>query len=149
NDTTLNNPTFQNTGLLTTTSPAAFYRAQPALTLIRDDQATTFYDGYGVTVADINSWTDSSHPALQGHLTAGYDFVTAQGPTYALLNESSSSFLDESSSSFLDQSGGQPIDPATSAFLTESSSSFLDNGPLPLGLIGGSNVAYGHGTMVA
>ena len=148
NDTTLNNPTFQNTGLLVTTSPPDFYRTQPALTLVRDNQATTYYDGYGVTVADINSWTDSSHPALQGHLTAGYDFVTAQGSTYAQLNESSSSFLDESSSSFLDQSGGQPIDPSTAAFLTESTSSFLDNG-LPLGLIGGPNVAYGHGTMVA
>ncbi len=149
NDTTLNNPTFQNTGLLVTTSPADFYRAQPALTLVRDNQAMTYYDGYGVTVADINSWTDSSHPALQGHLTAGYDFVLAQGSTYAQLNESSSSFLDESSSSFLDQTGGQPVDPSTAAFLTEATSSFLDNGPLPLGLITGSNVAYGHGTMVA
>jgi subtilisin family serine protease len=148
NDTTLNNPTFQNTGLLVTTSAPDFYRTQPALTLVRDDQATTYYDGFGVTVADINSAVDSSHPALQGHLAAGYDFVTAQGPTYAQLNESSSSFLDESSSSFLDQAGGQPIDPATAAFLTESTSSFLDNG-LPLGLIGGPNVAYGHGTMVA
>src|SRR2546426_7563253 len=41
-----------------------------------------------VIVADINSRVDFSHPALQGHLTAGYDFVAAQGSTYVLLNRS-------------------------------------------------------------
>jgi len=147
-DTTLNNPTFENMGLLMTASLPTFYLRQPALTLIRADQAAGYYGGYGVIVADINSGVDFSHPALQGHLTAGYDFVTAQGSTYAQLNESSSNFLDQSSSTFLDTSAGQPIDSATSAFLTESSSSFLDGG-LPPGLITGQNVAYGHGTMVA
>jgi subtilisin family serine protease len=147
NDTTINIPAFENAGLLTTTSPPDFYLTQPALTLIQANLADNYYTGYGVIVADINSWVDSSHPALQGHLTAGYDFVAAQGSTYVLLNQSPSNFLDESSSSFLDQ-WPEPIDPSTAAFLTESSSSFLD-GNLPLGLIQGPSVAYGHGTMVA
>src|SRR6267142_1080479 len=123
-DTTMDNPTFRNLGLLTSVAPPDFYRLQPALTLIRADKAVDYYAGYGVIVADINSATDSSHPALQGHLVGGFDFVQAQGPTYALLNQSASNFLDQ------------------------TASSFLDNG-LAAGLITGPGVAYGHGTMVA
>ena len=146
NDTIMKNPTFENVGLLTTESPPDFYLAQPALTLIRAKQANKYYGGYGVIVADINSRVDFSHPALQGHLTAGYDFVAAQGSTYVLLNRSLSNFLDPSSSSFL--GSDQTIDSATSAFMTQSDLSFLDGGPQP-GLITGPTVAYGHGTMVA
>src|SRR5260370_20615362 len=97
----MNIPSFENAGLLTTTSQPNFYLEQPALTLIRANLAHKYYDGYGVIVADINSAVDSSHPALQGHLTAGYDFVAAQGSTYVLLNQSPSNFLIDSSSSFL------------------------------------------------
>jgi len=148
NDTTVNNPAFENVGLLATASLPSFYLKQPALRLIRADQVAKYYGGYGVIVADINSAVDFSHPALQGHLTAGYDFVSAQGPTYAVLNESSSNFLDQSSSTFHDASGSLPIDSSIATFLTESSSSFLDDRHLA-GLITGPNVAYGHGTMVA
>jgi subtilisin family serine protease len=146
NDTTMNNPTFLNLGLLTTTSTPNFYLTQPALLLIRANQAGSYYAGYGVTVADINSAVDFSHPALQGHLTGGYDFVAAQGSTYALLNQSLSNFLDQTSSNFL--GSGEPIDSPTSAFMTQSDLSFLDGGPPP-GLITGPSVAYGHGTIVA
>ncbi|HYR87872.1 MAG TPA: hypothetical protein VE422_27575, partial [Terriglobia bacterium] len=34
-DTTMDNPTFRNLGLLTSVAPPDFYRLQPALTLIR------------------------------------------------------------------------------------------------------------------
>src|SRR6266478_5913505 len=144
-DTTMDNPTFRNLGLLTSVAPPDFYRLQPALTLIRADKAIDYYAGYWVIVADINSATDSSHPALQGHVVGGFDFVQDQGPTYALLNQSASNFLDQTASSFLDQSGS--VDPATAAFMTQTASNFLDNG-LPAGLITGPSVAYGHGTMV-
>src|SRR6267143_15976 len=137
-DTTMDNPTFRNLGLLTSVAPPDFYRLQPALTLIRADKAVDYYAGYGVIVADINSATESSHPALQGHVVGGFDFVQAQAPTY--------DFLDQPASSFLDQSGS--VDPATAAFMTQTASNFLDNG-LPAGLITGPSVAYGHGTMVA
>src|SRR6185295_6621455 len=41
-DTTINNRSFKNTGLLTTASPADFYRAQPSLALVRAGQATNY-----------------------------------------------------------------------------------------------------------
>jgi subtilisin family serine protease len=145
-DTTMNIPAFLNVGLLTTASPPDFYLTQPALTLIQANQAASYYDGYGVVVADINSAVDSSHPALQGHLIEGYDFVAAQGSSYVLLNQSLSNFLDQSSSTLL--GSGEPIDASTSAFMTQSDLSFLD-GNLPPGLITGPSVAYGHGTIVA
>src|SRR5579862_19684 len=132
-DTTINSPSFLNLGLLTTTSAPDFFMTQPALTLVRANQADRYYDGYGVVVADINSAVDTSYPALQGHLTMGYDFVGAQGPTYVFLN-SISNFLDQTSSIFL--GSGAPIDSSTSAFMTQSDLSFLDGGPPP-GLITG------------
>src|SRR5262249_44675253 len=74
NDTTINTPSLLNLGLLTTPSPPDFYLTQPALTLIQANQSASDYNGYGVIVADINSAVDFNHPALQGHLTGGYDF---------------------------------------------------------------------------
>src|SRR5436190_6382399 len=41
-DTTINNRTFKNTGLLTTASPPDFYRSQPSLALIRASQAANY-----------------------------------------------------------------------------------------------------------
>jgi thermitase len=109
-----------------------WYKNQPAFQLIRVKAAQKYSTGQGVVVADINSLVDYSHPALAGHLTSGYDFVSDH-PTDSVLNQSSSSFLDQSSSSFLDED--------TSNFLNQSSSSFLDDG--------GHQPAYSHGTMCA
>ena len=155
-DTTLSGPTLRTLGLVQSKSAADWYRLQPALTRIRAVQASQYYDGYGVVVADINSAVDYGHPALQGHLTGGYDFVTAQGSTYAALNQSSGSFMDQSSGSFLDQSSGSFLDQASGSFLDQASGSFmdqasgsfLDGAPL-LNMVTGSNSAYGHGTLCA
>ncbi|PYS01085.1 MAG: hypothetical protein DMG12_16005 [Acidobacteria bacterium] len=147
-DTTLSGPTLRTLGLVQSKSAADWYRLQPALTRIRAVQASKYYDGYGVVVADINSAVDYGHPALQGHLTGGYDFVTAQGSTYAALNQSSGSFMDQSSGSFLDQSSGSFLDQASGSFLDQSSGSFLDGAPL-LNIVTASNPAYGHGTLCA
>ena len=147
-DTTLSAPTLRTLGVLQSQSPADWYRLQPALTRIRAVQASKYYDGYGVVVADINSAVDYAHPALRGHLTGGYDFVTAQGSTYAALNQSSGSFMDQSSGSFLDQSSGSFLDQASGSFLDQSSGSFLDGAPL-LNIVTASNPAYGHGTLCA
>ena len=161
-DTTLSGPTLRTLGLVQSKSAADWYRLQPALTRIRAVQASKYYDGFGVVVADINSAVDYGHPALQGHLTGGYDFVTAQGSTYAALNQSSGSFMDQSSGSFLDQSSGSFLDQssgsfldqasgsfldqASGSFLDQSSGSFLDGAPL-LNIVTASNPAYGHGTL--
>ena len=147
-DTTLSGPTLRTLGLVQSKSAADWYRLQPALTRIRAVQASKYYDGYGVVVADINSAVDYGHPALRGHLTGGYDFVTAQGSTYAALNQSSGSFMDQSSGSFLDQSSGSFLDQASGSFLDQSSGSFLDGAPL-LNIVTASNPAYGHGTLCA
>jgi subtilisin family serine protease len=147
-DTTLSGPTVSMLGLLSSQSTADWYRMQPAFTRIRADMAWKYYDGYGVVVADINSAVDYGHPALRGHLTSGYDFVAAQGSSYATLNQSSASFLDQSSASFLDQSSASFLDQSSASFLDQSSASFLDGMP-QVGVVTANNPAYGHGTLCA
>src|ERR1051326_6478411 len=104
-----------------TTTAADWYKNQPSMQLIRSQNALSYATGKGVVVADINSLVDYSHPALQGHLTSGYDFVAGKPSDETALNQSSSEFLDQSSSEFLDQS--------SSEFLDQSSSEFLDSVP--------------------
>ena len=123
-------------GVLQTQSPAAdWYKYQPAFQKVRAQQALAYSRGEGVVIADINGLVDYAHPALQGHLTGGSDFVSGRSYSAADLNQSSSSFLDQSSSSFLDQS--------SSNFLDQSSSSFLDDRMLAFA----DNPAYSHGTL--
>src|SRR5204863_9885594 len=54
---------------------ADWYAQQPALQLIHANRAGQIATGKGIVIADVNSITDYSHPALRGHLTGGYDFV--------------------------------------------------------------------------
>src|SRR6266567_552444 len=118
-------PRFGALGVLNTPSsdPAEWYAGQPAMKLIRADQAMAYSKGRGVVVADLNSRVDYAHPALIGHLTGGYDFVSGRTSTGNTLDQSSAGFLDQSSAGFLDQ----------------STASFLDS----------SNPASGHGTFCA
>jgi subtilisin family serine protease len=109
------------------TTPADWYKNQPSFQLIRAGQAQSYSTGRGVIVADINSRVDYSHPALRGHLIAGYDFVTSRPAGSAALNQSSASFLDQSSASFLDQSSASFLDQSSASFLDQSSASFLDD----------------------
>ena len=119
--------------------PAAWYSSQPAFKLVRVDGAQVLAKGRGVVVADINSRIDYAHPALVGHLTAGYDFVMERGSGGASLNQSSASFLDQSSAGFLDQSSAGFLDQSSASFLDQSSASFLDT----------TNPAHGHATFCA
>ncbi len=109
------------------TTAADWYKNQPSFQLIRAGQARAYSTGRGIIVADINSRVDSTHPALRGHLIAGYDFVTTRPAGSAALNQSSASFLDQSSASFLDQSSASFLDQSSASFLDQSSASFLDN----------------------
>jgi subtilisin family serine protease len=115
-----------------------WYAQQPAFQLIRSNEALQLSKGSGIIVADINSLVDYSHPALRGHLTAGFDFVIGK-PSDFILNQSTASFLDQSTASFLDQSTASFLDQSTASFLDQSTASFLD----------ASNPAHGHGTLVA
>jgi thermitase len=54
---------------------AATYQGQWAPTTIRLSQAFNVTRGAGVTVAVLDTGVDATHPALSGHLVAGYDFV--------------------------------------------------------------------------
>lgn len=113
---------------------ADWYKGQPAMQLTNSQQALAYATGHGVVVADINSLIDYSHPALRGHLTGGYDFVSSKASAETALNQSGSDFLDQSGSDFLDQSG--------SDFLDQNGLSLLSN-------LLGTNPAYGHGTLCA
>jgi subtilisin family serine protease len=123
-------------GLLQLPSSGAsdWYKYQPAMQLTNAQKALAYANGHGVVVADINSLVDYSHPALKGHLTGGYDFISAKPSAEASLNQSGSDFLDQSGSDFLDQSG--------SDFLDQNGLSLLSN-------LVGNNPAYGHGTLCA
>jgi subtilisin family serine protease len=120
-------------------TPPDWYKSQPGMTVIHSGDALAYSRGRGIVIADLNSQVDVAHPALVGHLTTGFDFVTSQPDGATELNQSSSSFMDQSSSSFMDQSSssfmdafdGTPVDTVISSILV------------------GSNPAYSHGTLCA
>jgi subtilisin family serine protease len=132
-------PAFVQLGIISVPPqvPPDWYKYQPAMFRIGALNAQTYSTGRGVVVADINSIVDVRHPALIGHLTTGYDFVTNKPTGTAALNQSSSSFMDQSSSSFMDQSSSSFMDQSSSSFVDQSSSSFMDS----------HNAAYSHGTL--
>lgn len=133
-------------GLIQKSGAADWYKDQPAFKLIRSGEAIPYSTGRGVVVADINARVDTSHPALQGHFTGGYDFVENRPADSAALNQSSASFLDQSSASFLDQSSASFLDQSSASFLDQSSASFLDQSSAGF-LDGLGKPAYSHGTL--
>jgi subtilisin family serine protease len=123
-----------------------WYSAQPALKFIGADQTRPESTGKGVIIADINTAVDYSHPALRGHLTAGYDFVLGRASDFRL-NQSDATFIDQSDAGFIDQSDAGFIDQADAAFLDQTSASFLDQSSASY--LDSTNPAHGHGTLVA
>ena len=127
--------------------PAEWYSQQPAMKLVNADKAAAISKGRSIVIADINSRVDYGHPALIGHLTAGYDFVAGQTANGASLNQSNASFLDQSNASFIDQSNASFLDQSTAGFLDQSNASFLDQSNASF--LDVSNPAHGHGTFCA
>ena len=127
--------------------PAEWYSQQPAMKLVNADKAAAISKGRSIVIADINSRVDYGHPALIGHLTAGYDFVAGQTANGASLNQSNASFLDQSNASFIDQSNASFLDQSTAGFLDQSNASFLDQSNASF--LDASNPAHGHGTFCA
>jgi subtilisin family serine protease len=117
------------------------YKKQPALKLIRSEAAHQHSTGRGLIIADINTSVDIGHPALAGHMGAGYDFVTGRASAGAALNE------DQSTAGFLDD------DQSTAGFLDDdqSTAGFLDNNGIRLlsNLLGDSGGSSAHGTFCA
>ena len=71
-------PNVGQLGVFPIVSSAApdWYKNQPSWQHIHSQDALLYSTGRGIVVADINSQVDYSHPALRGHLTSGYDFVS-------------------------------------------------------------------------
>ena len=120
-----------------------WYKDQPSLRLIRSNDAHRYSTGRGLIIADINSRVDFGHPALAGHLAAGYDFVSGASNTDADLN-------DQSTAGFLDD------DQSTAGFLDDQSTAgFLDNRGIRLfdqstaGFLDDPGGAAAHGTFTA
>ena len=107
--------------------------------------------GYGVVVADIDTGVDPSHPALQGVLLPGYDFVhnrpgasewaDLDQSTAAILNQSTSAILNQSTAAILNGSQVVQLNQSTAAILDQSTAAILNSTTLP--------AEFGHGTMVA
>src|SRR5688572_15111741 len=118
-----------------------WYGDQPAMQLIRMRAAHEYATGRGIMIADINTRVDFGHPALAGHLGAGYDFVANRSTSGAYLND------DQSTAGFLDD------DQSTAGFLDDdqSTAGFLDgNGIRLLSPIFDSGLdASAHGTFCA
>ena len=118
-----------------------WYKNQPALQLIRLQDAMPYSTGRGVLIADINSRVDLGHPALTGHMAAGYDFVAKRPADVVGLND------DQSTSGFLDD------DQSTAGFLDDdqSTAGFLDGNAISL--LAGTSLLNGgagdHGTFCA
>src|SRR5437867_686880 len=129
-------PGFVQTGMLRLNGNPApdWYKDQPAMRLIQAGEALSYSTGRGIVIADINSQIDYGHPALQGHLIGGWDFVTNRPARSAAQDQSTASFLDRSNAVGLDQSSASFLDESGARFLNQSSASFLD----------GQNPAYSH-----
>jgi subtilisin family serine protease len=147
-DRTIINPARGQMGILTVGNTTKFdwYKMQPEMVRINAISAQSYSTGKGVVVADLNSLIDYSHPALAGHLTGGYDFVSARSGYQGTLNQSSATFLDQSSATFLDQSSATFLDQSSATFLDQSAATFLDSKLLTAQ---DSNPAYGHATLCA
>src|SRR5688572_26051986 len=117
------------------------YKKQPALQLIRSAAAHQYSTGRGLIIADINTRVDIGHPALAGHMGAGYDFVAGRASAGAALNE------DQSTAGFLDD------DQSTAGFLDDdqSTAGFLDGNGVRLldPLFNNAQGAASHGTLCA
>lgn len=147
-DRTILTPQRSEMGVLTVGGTTAWdwYKTQPQLLRINAVSAQSYSTGRGVVIADMNSLIDYSHPALAGHLTGGYDFVSGRSSYQGTLNQSSATFLDQSSATFLDQSSATFLDQSSATFLDQSAATFLDAGQLTTQ---DSNPAYGHATLCA
>jgi subtilisin family serine protease len=124
-----------------------WYKTQPEMQRIRVSGAQARSRGAGIVIADLNSAIDYAHPALQGHLIGGYDFVGARAGYAGTLDQADAAFLDTADAAFLDQADAAFLDQADAAFLDQADAAFLDH--TVIAAIDNGNPAYGHGTLVA
>ena len=109
------------------------YVEQPAggIVRVRDAHCDLRATGAGI-VAVIDTGVDPTHPALQGVLTAGYDFTRNSG------GGDEKSDVTQASAAVVD--GVHWVNGSTAACLDQASAAVVDDG---------NHSAFGHGTMVA
>jgi subtilisin family serine protease len=112
------------------------YVFQPGNQLIRTDATHSAFNtaGSGVTVADIDTGVDTTHPVLKSSLVTGYDFTRNQS------GGSEMSDVSQSTVAVLDGDKIAQVSQSTVAVLDQSTVAVLD---------GNKFEAFGHGTMTA
>ncbi|HEX7287600.1 MAG TPA: S8 family serine peptidase [Candidatus Angelobacter sp.] len=123
-------------------SVANYYVTQPAssITRLADAQSASSLIGTGITVAIVDTGVDLDHPALQGVLVSGYDFVK----NGALVSEvadlgPNAAGLTQSISPILGGVNVVQLNASTAAILSQAAEDALGTPP----------AAFGHGTMTA
>jgi len=124
-------------------SVANYYVAQPASSIIRfsDVQRSTGLIGTGITVAVIDTGVDPNHPALQGSLVGGFDFVNnvPGGSELVDLSPDSLAGLTQSTMNVLTGDNVIQLNASTAAILSQTAEDALGVPP----------ASFGHGTMTA
>ncbi|MBI2816267.1 MAG: S8 family serine peptidase [Acidobacteria bacterium] len=128
------------------------YATQPATQIVNlpNTQSTWNLTGSGV-VAVIDTGVDSTHPALQGALVSGYDFIRNEGgipdekstvslPNPPIVQGVPPAYVNDSTAAVVDDSTSAVVDDSTSAVVDDSTSAVVDSPKYS---------AFGHGTMVA
>jgi hypothetical protein len=107
--------------------------------------------GVGAIVAVIDTGVDPSHPALQGVLLPGYDFVHNQpvGSEWTDLSQSTATILNQSTATILNQSTATILNGYQAVQLNQSTATILDQSTATI--LNGTTLPseFGHGTMVA
>ncbi|MFB3815433.1 MAG: S8 family serine peptidase [Terriglobales bacterium] len=122
-----------------------WYVFQPATKLIKLSKAQTMLAlGSTAVVAVIDTGVDANHPALQGVLVDGYDFIRNQPgipSEFDDLNPSAAALLSQPTVSPENSVAQAVVNQSTTALLDQSTTALLDTSQMP--------AAFGHGTMVA
>jgi len=142
----LNQSTVSVLNALLDTSPVLYYGAtvpngylqQPAMQLVNRAGAQLVAAGAGITIALIDGGIDTQHPALQGSLLPGFNFLNDSFDVSAFsgLDQSTVSVLNQSRVSVLNQSTVSVLNQSTVSVLNQSTVSVLNSLP----------PYFGHGT---
>ena len=122
------------------------YVNQPATQIVRLADMRAAYPnatGAGVVVAVIDTGVDTHHPALQGVLLHGYDFIRNQSGADETsdVHLSGTPIVNGTGPQWVRGNGSGDLDQSTAAVVDQSTAAVVDGNP--------QYSDFGHGTMVA